>query len=105
MSSRNTPLERIDAAWGLVAEKIASDPKVVEAVTLLLGWEQDRVAVSHLPGVPSDIAYPEVCSRLGEVEGLARAIEALTDASYIASRREHIETQMKEAQKNVRRSS
>lgn len=105
MSSRNTPIERIDAAWGLVAERIAADPKVVEALTLVLGWEQDRIDVGVVPGLPCDVAYPELCGRIGEVAGLARAIESLTDANYIADRREHIGTKIKEAQKNARNRS
>lgn len=103
MSSRNAPKPKIAEMWGLVSERLAADPKLVEAVTFVLGWEQDRVSVSHIPGVPSDIAYPEVCNRLGEVEGLGRAIMALTDHAYIAQQRDLINDKIKEMNDDARR--
>lgn len=90
MSSRNAPVTRIEEAWGYVAEHLAADQKLVDAVAFVLGFEQDRVDVKHIAGVPCDVAYPEVANRLGVVEGLAVAISALTDAGYIADRREEL---------------
>jgi hypothetical protein len=95
MSSRNAPVTRIEEAWGYVAEHLAADQKLVDAVGFILGFEQDRVDVKHIAGVPCDIAYPEVANRLGVVEGLAVAISALTDSAYIAARRDDLASKEK----------
>lgn len=99
MGSRNAPVTRIEEAWGYVAEHLAADQKLVDAVTFVLGFEQDRVDVKHIAGMPCDIAYPEVANRLGVVEGLAVAISALTDSAYIANRRDDLVA--KEKKKDV----
>ena len=91
----NADQNKVLAALGMVAEKVAADTDLCAAVKLLLGFEQDHVDVGFRQGVPSDVAYPDVANRLGQIEGLRIAIDTLTDAETIASRRENIEARIK----------
>lgn len=85
-------------AYGLISESVASRKDVRDAIALVLGYEQDRIPVGAMRGVPSDIAHADSCFRDGKREGLELAALALLDAKHIADVREILDEANKETE-------
>jgi hypothetical protein len=93
-----SPLGRLVAAWGIVAERVAAHKETRDAVMLVLGYEQNRIPLEPRTDVPSDMAHADHCVRAGERKGLDTAALALLDPRYIDESRERLRAEIEDDQ-------
>lgn len=82
---------KILAKWGVIADRIAGDEELREAIRDVLLYEHFKHSSAPVLGLPSDVAHATACFGEGYQQGIATAADALTDARYIAARRGEIE--------------
>lgn len=84
--------------WGMIAERIASDPDLVAAIVAVLGFEQDVLndEVGVHKGTDPAIAHVINTQSMGQKDGLDLAFRALCDNDYIRERRGQFHDQLSE---------
>jgi len=91
----------LDDKFAMIAEKITADPALVDALTLVFGYE----AALGAPGpesfdallkLPADQAHAQTAFSFGKQAGFNEAFALLTDGTTIAGRRESIQTQLEQ---------
>lgn len=83
--------------WGMIAERLASDPKLAPALRSVLGWMQDNIREENADprlGLMPGMAHAANAYENGRQAGLELAFRALTDEDFIGKRREYIQDQI-----------
>lgn len=96
----------LDDAFAMIAEKVAADPKLVDAITLAFGVaaaESTPTAATFRARLklPSDRAHAETAFDFGREEGFDDAFALITDGAAITARRESIQTQLEQEQETT----
>ena len=85
------PERDIHRKWGIIAERIAGDEELRDAIRDVLLWEHYKHDRPPLLGQPADIAHADACFCDGWQQALATAADALTSTEYIRAMRGLIE--------------
>jgi hypothetical protein len=97
------PNERVERsalmqAYGLISEAVSARRDVKDAVILVLGYEQDRIATGPFMDLEPGKAHAMSCFAFGKQEGLDRAALVLLDSEHIANERARLDEMNKETE-------